>query len=187
MRRVGCFVLAPHLLQPEARGEAVGADQRCAARRQAGARVQPPRGTGRRWCRQEVGGAPDVLRAGLDAAPAFGHAQLDLGPPIGDLQWTEATFADVQRLERVLALALSALQVTGSHRNPFRSIALSLCDEPGARHTSLWNWHLPSVTRRGSRGFVGPVPPPLWMCPAMCPPVYNVVGRNDSRSVGQGG
>ena len=56
---------------------------------------------------------------------------------VGDLERAEAALADVQRLERVLALALPALQMTDSHWNPFRSIAVPLCDEPGlATHLS---------------------------------------------------
>ena len=116
VRRVGGVVLDPHLAQAEALGEAVGADQRRAAGRQPDARGQPP-GRARRAAgeRQEVGVAPDVLRAALDAAAQLADVAAGAAVVIGDLQRPEALLADVQRLERVLGLALLALQMTCGH------------------------------------------------------------------------
>ena len=94
---------------------------------------------------QEVGVAPDVLRAPLDAAAQLVHAAVgQAAVVIVDLQRAEAPLAHVQRLQRVLRLALSTLQVAGSHLASFIVFAVVPCGEKReARHTSVWNWHLP--------------------------------------------
>ena len=93
VRRVGGVVLHPHLAEAEALGQPIGADQR----RQAGRQRRLRRGLER----QEVGVAPDGLRAGLD--PTAQPVDVDLigVARVGDLERPEAALAHVAGLERV--------------------------------------------------------------------------------------
>ena len=170
--RVGGVVLDPHLAQAEALGEPVGADQRRAARGQPDARGQAPGGAGRpAGERQEVGVAPDVLRPALDAAAQLADVVARAAAVVvDDLQRAEALLADVQRLQRVLGFALLALQMTDSHLGLLRSMSSPCHVWRRARsppHISLELAPSRCDIDGGCRGFVGPVPPPLWMCPAM--------------------
>ena len=99
--RVGGVVLDPELgVEPEPLGEPVGAQQRRQARleRVAGAPVEG----------QEVGVAPDPLRAGLDPPLRLGRVERRV--VVGDLQRAEAVLADVAGVELVGRPALLALQ-----------------------------------------------------------------------------
>src|SRR5262249_57703920 len=104
------------------RGEAVGGDGGGAASGQRGPRGEPPGGPWRPVReRQEVRVAPDVLGAALDPATQLTDVATAAGVLVGDLQRTEAALAHVQRLQRVLGLALLALQMTHSHCGSLRS------------------------------------------------------------------
>ena len=86
------------------------------------ARGQPPRGAGRAAGeRQEVCVAPDVLRTALDAPAQLADVAAGTAVVVGDLQRAEAPLAHVQRLQRILRLALLALQMTDSHWGSLRS------------------------------------------------------------------
>src|SRR5208337_2602883 len=66
---------------------------------------------------EEVRVAPDVLGAALDAPPPFGDVAARL-VAVGDLERAEAALAHVQRLERVLRPAFSALESFCRHLKP---------------------------------------------------------------------
>src|SRR5205085_5049875 len=94
---------------------------------------------------------PDVLRAALNPAPQLADVDLPAAVVVGDLQRPEAALAHVQRLERILGLALLALQMGHSHCGlPSRVLrrVTGVAKSTRTRHTSLWNWHLPAVTLR---------------------------------------
>src|SRR5919107_1682135 len=85
-----------------ARGGPVGADQRRAARRQPAARRRARGRAGLIGEREEVRVAPDVLRAGLDAAAQLVAVGGQVAVVVGHLEGPEAAIADVPRLERIL-------------------------------------------------------------------------------------
>ena len=165
VRRVGGLVLDAQLAEAEALGEAVGLHERRPARRQ--------RGAGGTLEREEVGVAPERVRPGLD--PALELLGLAVGRAVGHLERTEAALADVARVERVGGRALLALQGICRHmKNP----PPVLCG--GGFAWAMPSPHLPGqslepdgiatvsrVRADGWRGFIGPVPPPLWMRTAM--------------------
>src|SRR5205823_350589 len=104
--------------------------------------------------RQQVGVAPDRQRAGGDALTA--GAGRDGVVVVADLQGAEAVIANVQSLGRVPARALSTDEsFDESHELP-----------PHRSGIGTW-WDQPT----GCRGFVGPVPPPLWMIATMKPAI----------------
>ena len=147
--RVGGVVLDPELgVEPEALGEAVGAQQRRQAglERVAGATLEG----------QEVGVAPDSLRAGLDLA--LGLGRVETGEVVGDFQRPEAVLTGEMSAEVVRRPALLALQVLDCH-----PISLSVANEKDLRlvgqrsdrtlphifqvTATCWSWHLPRTRR----------------------------------------
>src|SRR5439155_4557876 len=142
--RVERVVLDPELPQPELGGEAVGPDQRC----EPGAEVD--RAAVR--CRQQVGVSPDGGRTGGDllAADRAGDRLV----VVDHLQRAEAELAHVERLGRVRARALTALE-TGDERHCSSSSIRALA--PGLASP---RWARPGLVAAVS---LGPVPRPLWM------------------------
>ena len=165
--RVGGVVLDPDLgVEPEALGEPVGAQQRRQAglQRVAGATLEG----------EEVGVAPDSLRAGLDLP--LGLDRVERGVVIGHLERAEAVLADVVGVQLVGRSALLALQDSPLTSDP-------LFPSPTEKTSALCGAEVRSdfphifqvacndllelapplgpMVRGGCRGFTGPVPPPL--------------------------
>src|SRR4029453_7694007 len=138
-------------------------DQRRAARGQprAGPRL-------RTLQRQEVRVAPDVLRAALDAATEPGDVLGQAAVGVADLERAEAPLADVARVQRIHRLALTTLQVLCCQLKRPPPVRRGE-GRDGTPAKSVRNWHRFPLARDGCRGFIGPVPPPLWMRPAMWP------------------
>ena len=142
VRRVGGVVLDPDLVEAEPLGEPVGADQRRAARGQAGARG---RATGRPGCRrerQEVGVTPDVLRP----APGYGGGSRRR-------RWSARCGRRRPRADRSNAYRRSSRPIRTVRRIRGNSsccshgnLAVTRGGDSGSSVTSLRNWHLPPAT-----------------------------------------
>src|SRR5690606_8856843 len=105
-------VLDPDLAQPEALGEAVGAQQRRPAGGQRAARR-------RALERQEVAVAPDRVRSGLDAAAQLVGVEVR-ARGVRHFERAEAALTDVARVERICGLALLAGKRLWRHRKNLR-------------------------------------------------------------------
>ncbi len=146
VRRVGGVVLDPDLAQ--ARGARRGGRPGSAAcSRRAGPRGRR-RASRRRAARRRAAGSRRSARC--SAGPAWMRRRGAAGSPVeprvvvGDLERTEAALADVARVQRVLGLALSALQGCGSHQKNLRCVrgGGSVLSRRGTPATSVRNWHL---------------------------------------------
>src|SRR5205814_5358743 len=139
---------------------------RRAARGQRGARRVAGRRPGLLDERQEVRVAPDVLRAALDAAPQLAHVAAQALVVVAHLQRSEAALAHIPRLEAIFGATLTTSQVDGSHES--KNLRRAVAEVTGSLRPHLSGIGTVSAARAdGCRGFIGPVPPPLWMCPAM--------------------
>src|SRR6476619_4859927 len=117
--------------------------------------------------RQEVHVAPDVLRAGLDATAQGGRVLLQRRVVVIDHERAEAPVADVLGCELVLGAALAIGQVGDSHRwNSLIFAGLPRVTKKWASTATRLQELAPSRMCGGCRGFIGPVPPPLWTCTA---------------------
>src|SRR3954447_16345991 len=105
MRGIGGVVLDPDVVQPERRRETVGTNQGRQPGLERIARTLLER--------QEVRGAPDAARAGLDLAPRLGR--VEIAEVIGDVERAEAPLAHVPRVERVSRLAFPTDQSLWCH------------------------------------------------------------------------
>ena len=170
VRRVRGVVLDPDLAQAEALGEPVGADQRRAAGGQAAARRRAGGRAGLVGERQEVRVAPDVLRARPGCGGAAGA-----GRPPGRRGRRRPRAARSSARRRTAPRArtpprirdISGLLAPMKKPPPVRGGGSSWSLRPHL----VRNWHRSRravhAAAGGCRGFIGPVPPPLWMCPAM--------------------
>ena len=159
VRRVGGVVLHEHLPHAERLGEP----------RRALERGQPDRKAGLRRSRerQEVGVAPERLRARLDLP--LGLRGVEPAVVVRDLERPEALLAHVASVERIGGFTFLALKRLNWHESPFYVENLRRCCDGGLFRrpvTSRWNWHLSLRTRvrRVVAGVSqGHVPPPLSM------------------------
>jgi len=116
VRRVGGVILDPHLAQTEPLGQAIGADERGPACRQAGPRCELVGGPGRpAGERQEVGVAPHVATPGLNAAAQRRDIAGVRRRAVADLERAETAVTDIESDERILAPTLLALQLLCRH------------------------------------------------------------------------
>ena len=167
VRRVRRLVLDPHLAQAEALREPVGLHQRREAGRQRRRSACPPAGGSRRSARGSAappgcGGAARrawtwAASRRLRAGRSTGRTRS--GPRGRSGSCTPCTAGHLPAC-LVLILPPGSAAVESSHagRNPRRisqAVVWSLLELPPSSDDRS--------RRRGWRGFIGPVPPPLWM------------------------